>query len=202
MSISNPPEQQLMCLSSSSLHSVSIRPTQSDDPASVEQADSHHQEKFYSRHQHLYRGHRSQSFVVDDIDELQELRARQRTFDGAYLRTAVASSVYALTILKVFDKKFTKIGLAYVALSLTIILISNLRRRRLNHDLSDQHFPIQSPPIDQPSSPRSTHVPLPKPTPSLWGRHYRTPGDTILLLTVVVAAVEISLIILILRLNQ
>jgi len=50
----------------------------------------------------LYRGHRRESFALQDIDELTELRAGQRTFDGAHVRTVLCSVGYALFILKVF----------------------------------------------------------------------------------------------------
>jgi hypothetical protein len=35
------------------------------------------------------RGHRAESFAASDVNELVELRARQRTFGGAYTRTAL-----------------------------------------------------------------------------------------------------------------
>lgn len=41
-----------------------------------------------------------------DIAELTELRARQRTFEGAYRRTALANLGYALTVLRLFDPRF------------------------------------------------------------------------------------------------
>ena len=50
------------------------------------------------------RGHRADSYVAIDLNELVELRARQRTFDGAYGRTALGNLGYALTILKLFDR--------------------------------------------------------------------------------------------------
>ena len=37
-----------------------------------------------------------------------ELRARTRTFDGAYGRSAISNLGYALTILRLFDKRFFK----------------------------------------------------------------------------------------------
>jgi hypothetical protein len=40
------------------------------------------------------------------VNELVELRARQRTFGGAYSRTALGNIGYALTILKIFDRQF------------------------------------------------------------------------------------------------
>ncbi|EGO28696.1 hypothetical protein SERLADRAFT_380699, partial [Serpula lacrymans var. lacrymans S7.9] len=41
-----------------------------------------------------------------DINELVELRARHRTFDGAYRRTALANLGYSLTVLRLFDVRF------------------------------------------------------------------------------------------------
>ena len=41
-----------------------------------------------------------------DVNELVELRARQRTFHGAYSRTAIGALGYALTILRLFDPAY------------------------------------------------------------------------------------------------
>ena len=61
----------------------------------------------------IRRGHRRQSFQAADVNELVELRARQRTFHGAYIRTALGSLGYALTILRLFDPKFHLSTFAY-----------------------------------------------------------------------------------------
>ncbi|PPQ80358.1 hypothetical protein CVT25_003641 [Psilocybe cyanescens] len=47
-----------------------------------------------------YRGHRRNSFEASDVNELVEIRARQRTFHGAYSRTALGVLGYSLTILR------------------------------------------------------------------------------------------------------
>lgn len=39
----------------------------------------------------LYEGHRRKSWVVEDADTIVELRARARTFDGAYTRAALGT---------------------------------------------------------------------------------------------------------------
>lgn len=81
---------------------------------------------------HVYQGHRAESFVLKDEDDalMEEWRTRQRTFDGkwsdiiltflrlicflhriqtgAYLRASLACLVYALAILRLFSKKFDK----------------------------------------------------------------------------------------------
>lgn len=54
----------------------------------------------------LFSGHRRDSYICTDDDELVELRAYQRTYNGAYVRTALGILSYALTVLKLFDPKF------------------------------------------------------------------------------------------------
>ena len=57
-----------------------------------------------------FRGHRANSFQPVDNAELVELRARQRTFDGAYARTALGQLCYAIVILRLFQPKFFYVG--------------------------------------------------------------------------------------------
>lgn len=51
-------------------------------------------------------GHRKQSFICLDDNELVELRASQRTYNGAYGRTALGILGYALTVLRLFGRPF------------------------------------------------------------------------------------------------
>jgi hypothetical protein len=53
-----------------------------------------------------YHGHRQRSYYAIDTGELVELRARQRTFDNAYLRTCLVNLSYSAVILKLFDSRF------------------------------------------------------------------------------------------------
>jgi hypothetical protein len=57
-------------------------------------------------HKYTYRGHRRVSFVASDTAELVELRARQRTFDGGYMRSTLISLGNAIIFLKIFDQRF------------------------------------------------------------------------------------------------
>jgi len=54
----------------------------------------------------LRSGHLRGSFICSDVDELVELRAHQRTYNGAYVRTALGILGYSLTVLRLFDRKF------------------------------------------------------------------------------------------------
>lgn len=97
------------------------------------------------------------------------------------MRTALCCSFYALTIVKIFDKSFSLIGLAFAILALLILGLSFLRRQRLNHDFADLHFPEQS------------NLDTSQARPRIWGRDYRTPGDFVLVMAAAVAAIQISL---------
>ncbi|KAJ2701498.1 hypothetical protein H4R19_005408, partial [Coemansia spiralis] len=50
--------------------------------------------------------------------ELLEIRARERTFDGAYWRTSVGLFGAALIVLRVFGLVFYPVGLVFLALGL------------------------------------------------------------------------------------
>lgn len=87
---------------------------------------------------HRYRGHRANSFVPSsDIPLLVELRARHRTFQGAYARTALGNLGYALTILRLFDTRFYRIGLIFAILGALLLVISFARDRHSRHDFAD-----------------------------------------------------------------
>jgi hypothetical protein len=55
---------------------------------------------------YTYRGRRRDSYAPLDRAELVELRARMRTFDQAYLRTALMNLGYSVVVLKLFDRRF------------------------------------------------------------------------------------------------
>lgn len=60
--------------------------------------------------------------------ELVEIRAAQRTFEGAYLRTALSQFSFALVILKIFTQEFYSIGALFAVFGAFILLASLLRR--------------------------------------------------------------------------
>ncbi|KAI0034431.1 hypothetical protein K488DRAFT_11492, partial [Vararia minispora EC-137] len=67
------------------------------------------------------------------VDELLEIRARQRTFEGAYARSALANLGYSLTILRLFDRRFFKIGILYAAMALLVLVCAYYRARFTDH---------------------------------------------------------------------
>lgn len=71
-------------------------PCNSVDPVAPAQAAARHldQQTLHCKdRRHLYHGHRSRSLIIDDIDEMTEWRARQRTFDGSLMDSLLKPNV-------------------------------------------------------------------------------------------------------------
>ncbi|KAI1302183.1 hypothetical protein EDD11_005649 [Mortierella claussenii] len=94
------------------------------------------------RRHRLYRGHRARSLNITE-EELVEIRARERTFDGAYWRTAMKSFSTGMIILRLFTKAFYKIGIIFVAFGMALLCISVLRRKAAG-DVFDQRKPFET----------------------------------------------------------
>lgn len=73
------------------------------------------------------RTHRAQSVVLT-AQELTEIRAAQRTFEGAYVRTALGQFSFALVVLKIFTSEFYSIGALFATYGVGILLVSLYRR--------------------------------------------------------------------------
>ncbi|KAI5466015.1 hypothetical protein BGZ63DRAFT_400441 [Mariannaea sp. PMI_226] len=59
---------------------------------------------------------------------LVEIRAAQRTFEGAYVRTALGQFSFALIILKVFTSEFYAIGALFAVYGVAVMLVAIYRR--------------------------------------------------------------------------
>ena len=60
------------------------------------------------------------------------MRAAQRTFEGAYVRTALGQFGFSLVVLKVFTREFYPIGALFSALGCGLLAAAALRRREGN----------------------------------------------------------------------
>ncbi|KAJ3727507.1 hypothetical protein F5878DRAFT_547044 [Lentinula raphanica] len=147
-------------------------------------------------HRHVLSGHRAQSFFASDLNELVEIRARQRTFYGAYFRTALGNLGYALTILRLFDSRFYRIGLLFTILGALLFVLSFLRDRHSRHDFADPrgralYGSYEPEDIIQTVGQKGTRI---------FGRPFVTAGWIVISVAFVVFAVEIGLLVLILKL--
>ncbi|MCJ1225818.1 hypothetical protein MMC12_002467 [Toensbergia leucococca] len=89
---------------------------------------------FESRHaadHYRLRTHRARSVVLTN-DELVEIRAAQRTFEGAYIRTSLSQFSFALVVLKIFTAEFYSIGALFAVYGGGVLLTSLLRRHQGN----------------------------------------------------------------------
>ncbi|OTB06441.1 hypothetical protein M426DRAFT_318855 [Hypoxylon sp. CI-4A] len=77
------------------------------------------------------RMHRARSVVLTS-QELVEIRAAQRTFEGAYMRTALSQFSFALIILKIFTSEFYAIGALFAVYGTTVLICSIYRRYQGN----------------------------------------------------------------------
>ncbi|KAH7411843.1 hypothetical protein DE146DRAFT_256107 [Phaeosphaeria sp. MPI-PUGE-AT-0046c] len=89
---------------------------------------------FEGRHaadEYHLRLHRARSVVLTST-ELVEIRAAQRTFEGAYVRTAIGQFSFALIVLKIFTAEFYSIGALFAVYGAGILFISLFRRQQGN----------------------------------------------------------------------
>ncbi|KAL6873068.1 hypothetical protein J3F83DRAFT_713519 [Trichoderma novae-zelandiae] len=132
--------------------------------------------------------HRARSVILTS-EELVEIRAAQRTFEGAYMRTALGLFSFSLVILKIFTEEFYGIGALFAAFGTAILLVSVYRRYQGNR----QFFVAESPADDDDDHDRGHGV---------LRRKFRTSGDTVVLLTVLSLCAYATLLALTWRLQS
>merc|ERR1712000_617214 len=119
--------------------------------------------------------HRARSVVLT-AQELVEIRAAQRTFEGAYMRTALGQFSFSLVILKIFTAEFYSIGALFAIYGAAVLLVAVYRR----YEGHRQFFNSES-------SDGAIH------------RRFRTSGDTVALLTVLSFCAYVALMVLTLK---
>ncbi|KAL7314078.1 hypothetical protein PS15m_007733 [Mucor circinelloides] len=75
--------------------------------------------------------------------ELQDIRAYQRTFEGAYWRTALSALSMGLLILKVFTIEFYHIALVFFSFGISMLLIAYMRHRQFKH-IFNPNIPVKT----------------------------------------------------------
>ncbi len=128
------------------------------------------------------RAHRARSVVLQQ-SELQDIRASQRTFEGAYVRTALSQFSFSLVIIKIFTREFYHIGALFAAFGFCILLVSLFRRQQGNR----QFFATSE--IDARTD-EQTH-------PQKW---FRSSGNVVVVMTLVSLGVYVALLTMIMEL--
>ncbi|AOW06456.1 hypothetical protein B0I72DRAFT_135512 [Yarrowia lipolytica] len=71
-------------------------------------------------------------------DEKLDVRAMQRTFEGAYYRSAMGQLGFALLVLKVFSVKFMPVGTTFTACGILILVVALRRKRITDHMMYEE----------------------------------------------------------------
>lgn len=124
------------------------------------------------------RDHRARSVILT-APELVEIRAAQRTFEGAYVRTALSQFSFALVVLKIFTSEFYSIGALFAVYGAAILLVSLVRRHHGNRQFFSD--------VGEDGSDK---------------KRFRTSGNVVVMLTALSVAAYICLGWLILRLDN
>ncbi|KAF2660241.1 hypothetical protein K491DRAFT_688570 [Lophiostoma macrostomum CBS 122681] len=135
---------------------------------------------FEGRHaadRYQLRLHRARSVVLTG-GELVEIRAAQRTFEGAYIRTALGQFSFALIVLKIFTAEFYSIGALFAVYGAGILFTSLLRR----HEGNKQFFSEVG-------------------EDGLHRKKFRTSGNVVSILTALSIAAYVCLLVLTLKLE-
>jgi hypothetical protein len=90
---------------------------------------AHNHQGRHAADQYRLRLHRARSVILTSA-ELVEIRAAQRTFEGAYIRTAIGQFSFALIVLKIFTAEFYSIGALFAVYGAGILFISLFRRQQ------------------------------------------------------------------------
>jgi len=117
--------------------------------------------------------HRARSVVLTP-QELVEIRAAQRTFEGAYVRTSLGQFSFALIVLKVFTSEFYSIGALFAVYGAGVLGVSLFRRSHGNRQFFED---------------------------DMLRRRFRTSGSSVVCLTALSIAAYVSLLVLTLRLD-
>lgn len=112
-------------------------------------------------------------------NELVEVRAAQRTFEGAYIRTALGQFSFSLVVLKVFTAEFYSIGALFAIYGAGILFASLFRRQQGNRQFFSE---IGEDGLNQ--------------------KEFRTSGNMVVVLTALSIAAYVSLLVLTLRLGS
>lgn len=101
----------------------------------------------------------------------QDIRAHQRTYEGAYTRTAVGCLAFSILLIKVFSKEFLPIGTIYTIYGCLLYLLGVVKASRV-----DMYY-----------------------NPEKDMEMFTTSGDFVVFLTILSLSCYIALLVLILR---
>ncbi|KAF2478849.1 hypothetical protein BDY17DRAFT_328362 [Neohortaea acidophila] len=121
--------------------------------------------------------HRARSVILSP-SELVEIRAAQRTFEGAYIRTSLSQFSFALIVLKIFTSEFYSIGALFAVYGAGVLGVSAFRRMQGNRQFFSEVG-----------------------DDGLSRKRFRTSGNVVIILTALSVMAYVCLLVLTLRLD-
>ncbi|CAK7220569.1 hypothetical protein SBRCBS47491_004233 [Sporothrix bragantina] len=153
--------------------------------------------------------HRARSVILTS-EELVEIRAAQRTFEGAYMRTALSQFSFALVVLKIFTAEFYAIGALFAVYGAAVMLVAIYRRYEGNRQFfsteeevkeEDYHEEHDGDGHDQPSLTHLGHRSTAY-TRTVTKKRFRTSGNSVAMLSALSLSAYIILIVLLWELQD
>lgn len=120
------------------------------------------------------------------------MRAAQRTFEGAYMRTALSQFSFSLIILKIFTSEFYAIGALFAVYGAAVLMVAAYRRYEGNRQFFDSEEEEEIPDYDDGFGRRRSVVVVKK--------KFRTSGNSVALLVALSMGAYVSLGVLMWRL--
>lgn len=124
------------------------------------------------------------------LRRLVEIRAAQRTFEGAYMRTALSQFSFSLIILKVFTSEFYTIGALFAVYGAAIMLVAAYRRYEGNRQFFDDEESEDESYTEADGRTRSIRRSV------VVRKKFRTSGNTVALLVLLSLLAYVSLMVL------
>ncbi|OQN99908.1 hypothetical protein B0A48_14113 [Cryoendolithus antarcticus] len=143
----------------------------------VRRAQLTHLHTRHAQQRYTLRTHRARSVILTP-SELVEIRAAQRTFEGAYMRTSLGQFSFALIVLKIFTREFYSIGALFAVYGAGVLGVSAFRRMQGNRQFFSEVG-----------------------DDGLSRKRFRTSGNVVVVLTSLSVAAYITLLVLTLRLE-
>ncbi len=130
------------------------------------------------------------------LARLVEVRAAQRTFEGAYMRTALSQFSFALIVLKIFTSEFYAIGALFAAYGAAVMLVAVYRRYEGNRQFFNEEKSDDEGDADGPAGRASLNYQR----AAVVVKKFRTSGDAVASLALLSLAAYIALLVLVWRL--
>lgn len=111
---------------------------------------------------------------LDDLSQGLKLdvRAHQRTYEGAYTRTAISCLSFSIVIIKLFSREFLPLGTVYTAYGCLLFFMGVIKSGSVDTFYNTENDTIE----------------------------FQTAGDSVLILTAISLASYVALLVLVLRL--